>query len=208
MAASALLSPARPLAGTTLSFGVPYQNKRRIPTMRVYCAADEEEEVNDLGVNVALSMLKFYKREISPLLPSSCRYVPTCSQYSMQAYKKYGVAKGTILTAWRLCRCNPLGVRLYIRKDSIAYCLPMQLSQARVFRSSTAPDKGNLFVYSSIDSCHVEKLMALTRKNKQAMLQLEQSKGYIRHCRGNADSENWTCATHVEWAKRMRLFQP
>uniref|UniRef100_A0A453HT53 Membrane protein insertion efficiency factor YidD n=2 Tax=Triticinae TaxID=1648030 RepID=A0A453HT53_AEGTS len=55
-------------------------------------------------------MLKFYKREISPLLPSSCRYVPTCSEYSMQAYKRYGVAKGTILTAWRLCRCNPLGI--------------------------------------------------------------------------------------------------
>ncbi|XP_031485919.1 uncharacterized protein LOC116254584 isoform X4 [Nymphaea colorata] len=47
--------------------------------------------------------------EISPLLPSSCRYVPTCSEYSMAAYKKYGVIKGTILTAWRLCRCNPLG---------------------------------------------------------------------------------------------------
>uniref|UniRef100_J3NAH7 Uncharacterized protein n=1 Tax=Oryza brachyantha TaxID=4533 RepID=J3NAH7_ORYBR len=43
-------------------FGVPYQNNRRIPTMRVYCTADEEvEEVSDLGVNVALSMLKFYK---------------------------------------------------------------------------------------------------------------------------------------------------
>ncbi|XP_058099297.1 UPF0161 protein At3g09310 isoform X2 [Magnolia sinica] len=68
----------------------------------------QDEEV-DLGVRAALSMLKFYKREISPLLPSSCRYVPTCSEYSMQAYKKYGVAKGTILTAWRLCRCNPLG---------------------------------------------------------------------------------------------------
>ncbi|BAF08396.1 UPF0161 protein At3g09310 isoform X3 [Oryza sativa Japonica Group] len=92
MAVSALLPPiaaAPPLAGSTLSFGVPYQNKRRILTMRVYCAADEGE--------------------ISPLLPSSCRYVPTCSEYSMQAYKKYGVAKGTILTAWRLCRCNPLG---------------------------------------------------------------------------------------------------
>ncbi|GJN05194.1 hypothetical protein PR202_ga22803 [Eleusine coracana subsp. coracana] len=62
-----------------------------------------------MGVNVALSMLKFYKREISPLLPSSCLYVPTCSEYSMQAYKRYGVVKGTILTAWRLCRCNPLG---------------------------------------------------------------------------------------------------
>ncbi|KAI3916649.1 hypothetical protein MKW98_026391 [Papaver atlanticum] len=71
---------------------------------------EEEEEVEkSLGVKAALSMLKFYKREISPIMPNSCRYVPTCSEYSMEAYKKYGVAKGTILTAWRLCRCNPLG---------------------------------------------------------------------------------------------------
>lgn len=70
---------------------------------------DSDDEVNNLGVKAALSMLKFYKREISPLLPNSCRFVPTCSEYSMTAYKKYGVAKGTILTAWRLCRCNPLG---------------------------------------------------------------------------------------------------
>ncbi|CAN6471765.1 unnamed protein product [Victoria cruziana] len=69
-------------------------------------SADEQEE--DLGVKAALSLLRFYKREISPLLPSSCRYVPTCSEYSMEAYKKYGVIKGTILTAWRICRCNPL----------------------------------------------------------------------------------------------------
>ncbi|XP_072955259.1 UPF0161 protein At3g09310 isoform X1 [Typha angustifolia] len=69
----------------------------------------KEEEVTDAGVKVALSMLKFYRREISPLLPSSCRYVPTCSEYSMLAYRRYGVMKGTILTAWRLCRCNPLG---------------------------------------------------------------------------------------------------
>ncbi|KNA20420.1 hypothetical protein SOVF_052590 [Spinacia oleracea] len=71
---------------------------------------DEEEEVQQsTGVKAALSMLNFYKREISPLMPKSCRYVPSCSEYSMIAYKKYGVAKGTILTAWRLCRCNPLG---------------------------------------------------------------------------------------------------
>ncbi|KMZ57199.1 hypothetical protein ZOSMA_88G00200 [Zostera marina] len=68
-----------------------------------------EATEDDLGVKAALSMLRFYKREISPLLPSSCRYVPTCSEYSMEAYRKYGVTKGTILTAWRLCRCNPLG---------------------------------------------------------------------------------------------------
>ncbi|KAI3988437.1 hypothetical protein MKX01_026251 [Papaver californicum] len=71
---------------------------------------EEEEEVEkSLGVKEALSMLKFYKREISPIMPNSCQYVPTCSEYSMEAYKKYGVAKGIILTAWRLCLCNPLG---------------------------------------------------------------------------------------------------
>lgn len=48
--------------------------------------------------------------EISPLIPGSCRFVPTCSEYGMQAFKKYGVVKGAILTAWRLSRCNPLGV--------------------------------------------------------------------------------------------------
>ncbi|GAB4833820.1 hypothetical protein Ancab_032068 [Ancistrocladus abbreviatus] len=70
----------------------------------------EEDQVNSsIGVKAALSMLNFYKREISPLMPRSCRYVPTCSEYSMIAYKKYGFVKGTILTAWRLCRCNPLG---------------------------------------------------------------------------------------------------
>ncbi|XP_044494924.1 UPF0161 protein At3g09310 [Mangifera indica] len=68
-----------------------------------------DNEVDNVGVKAALSMLRFYKREISPILPKSCRYVPTCSEYSMQAYKKYGVVKGSILTAWRLCRCNPLG---------------------------------------------------------------------------------------------------
>ncbi|GMH26460.1 hypothetical protein Nepgr_028303 [Nepenthes gracilis] len=69
----------------------------------------EDDKVNNIGVQAALSILSFYKREISPLLPRSCRYVPTCSEYSMIAYKKYGFVKGSILTAWRLCRCNPLG---------------------------------------------------------------------------------------------------
>ncbi|KAI5072696.1 hypothetical protein GOP47_0012802 [Adiantum capillus-veneris] len=50
-----------------------------------------------------------FSGQISPFLPSSCRFIPTCSEYSMQAYKKYGVLKGTILTAWRLLKCNPLG---------------------------------------------------------------------------------------------------
>mmetsp|Transcript_6293 Transcript_6293/g.13852 ORF Transcript_6293/g.13852 Transcript_6293/m.13852 type:complete len:222 (-) Transcript_6293:472-1137(-) len=60
-------------------------------------------------VKVALAMLRFYKAGISPLLPSSCRYLPTCSEYSMDSYRKFGVWKGTVLTAWRLLRCNPWG---------------------------------------------------------------------------------------------------
>ncbi|XP_076899872.1 UPF0161 protein At3g09310-like [Bidens hawaiensis] len=83
-----------------------------------FCLPDNEldkgstsqgDDNEDFGVKVALTMLRFYKNEISPLLPKSCRYVPTCSEYSMIAYKKYGVVKGSILTAWRICRCNPLG---------------------------------------------------------------------------------------------------
>ncbi|KAK6943652.1 putative membrane protein insertion efficiency factor [Dillenia turbinata] len=60
------------------------------------------------GFNLVLIDLDL-KREISPLLPKSCRYVPTCSEYSMQAFEKHGIVRGTGLTAWRLCRCNPLG---------------------------------------------------------------------------------------------------
>ncbi len=54
-------------------------------------------------------MLRFYKRGLSPLMPSVCRYLPTCSSYAMDAYTKYGVGRGTVLTAWRLLRCNPWG---------------------------------------------------------------------------------------------------
>ncbi|XP_002530986.2 UPF0161 protein At3g09310 [Ricinus communis] len=91
----------------------PKHRSRRLVVNKLDTSSNQnnqqDEEVNNLGVKAALSMLKFYKREISPLLPNSCRYVPTCSEYSMIAYKKYGVVKGTVLTAWRLCRCNPLG---------------------------------------------------------------------------------------------------
>ena len=65
------------------------------------------------GVRAALVALKFYKAAISPLLPASCRFLPTCSEYSMQAYRRFGVCRGTALTAWRLARCNPWGGRGY-----------------------------------------------------------------------------------------------
>ncbi|NPB03792.1 MAG: membrane protein insertion efficiency factor YidD [Thermotogae bacterium] len=52
-------------------------------------------------------LLKFYRRYISPLKPPTCRYVPTCSEYSIRALQKYGLLKGGIKSVWRVLRCNP-----------------------------------------------------------------------------------------------------
>jgi len=51
--------------------------------------------------------LRFYKRWISPMLPSACRYHPTCSEYMLNAVEKYGVLKGVGLGIGRLLRCHP-----------------------------------------------------------------------------------------------------
>ncbi|MGN0367169.1 MAG: membrane protein insertion efficiency factor YidD [Wujia sp.] len=55
-----------------------------------------------------VKMIQFYKKNISPYKPyGCCKYYPTCSQYAIQAYEKYGTVKGTALTAKRILRCNP-----------------------------------------------------------------------------------------------------
>ncbi|MBO8138522.1 MAG: membrane protein insertion efficiency factor YidD [Desulfotomaculum sp.] len=51
--------------------------------------------------------LIIYQKVISPLKPRSCRFYPTCSEYSIQAVKKYGVIKGLWLTIKRLSKCHP-----------------------------------------------------------------------------------------------------
>lgn len=53
-------------------------------------------------------MIRFYRRNISPLTPPSCRYIPTCSQYALEAIEKYGALKGGWLALRRILRCNPL----------------------------------------------------------------------------------------------------
>ncbi len=56
---------------------------------------------------VALALIRFYKRFISPVLPPSCIYEPTCSVYTYQAIEKYGVFKGGWLGIKRISRCHP-----------------------------------------------------------------------------------------------------
>jgi putative membrane protein insertion efficiency factor len=58
--------------------------------------------------SVALWVLRIYKRWISPAFPPSCRYLPTCSEYAMEAVERYGVLRGGAMAAWRLLRCHPL----------------------------------------------------------------------------------------------------
>ena len=54
-----------------------------------------------------LSAIRFYRRAVSPLFPPRCRYIPTCSQYALEAVEKYGAAKGGWLAFKRLMRCHP-----------------------------------------------------------------------------------------------------
>ncbi|HEV2911986.1 MAG TPA: membrane protein insertion efficiency factor YidD [Pyrinomonadaceae bacterium] len=56
---------------------------------------------------VLITLLKFYKAAISPLLPPSCRFVPTCSEYARQAIERHGAWRGTWMGARRILRCHP-----------------------------------------------------------------------------------------------------
>jgi uncharacterized protein len=56
---------------------------------------------------LALGAIRFYQRFISPALPPSCRYTPTCSQYTYEAIEIHGVIRGTWLGMRRISRCHP-----------------------------------------------------------------------------------------------------
>ena len=56
---------------------------------------------------VVIAALRFYKLFLSPLVPSACRYRPTCSEYMLEAVDKYGVRRGVWMGMLRLLRCHP-----------------------------------------------------------------------------------------------------
>lgn len=58
-------------------------------------------------VKVFILLIRLYRRFISPLFPSCCRFTPTCSAYAIEALRKYGLLKGTFLAVKRILRCNP-----------------------------------------------------------------------------------------------------
>ncbi|MEW6409620.1 MAG: membrane protein insertion efficiency factor YidD [Nitrospirota bacterium] len=56
---------------------------------------------------IALFLIRLYKNYLSPFLPPSCRFTPSCSEYSFEAIEKYGIIKGTWMSIKRLLRCHP-----------------------------------------------------------------------------------------------------
>lgn len=56
---------------------------------------------------VILFLIRFYRKHISPAFPPSCRFIPTCSQYALEAVEKYGALKGSWMAVKRILRCNP-----------------------------------------------------------------------------------------------------
>ena len=56
---------------------------------------------------VLLALIRFYRSAISPHTAPRCKYIPTCSQYGLEAIERFGVLKGLGLTVWRVLRCNP-----------------------------------------------------------------------------------------------------
>ena len=58
---------------------------------------------------ILIILIRFYQRFISPLTPPACRFVPSCSQYTVEAIQKHGPMKGLWLAIKRICRCHPWG---------------------------------------------------------------------------------------------------
>lgn len=69
----------------------------------------ERMKIRKLGERTLILPIRFYQACISPMFPASCRYVPSCSQYAIEAIKIHGALKGGLLAAKRIGRCHPWG---------------------------------------------------------------------------------------------------
>ncbi|MCR5081058.1 MAG: membrane protein insertion efficiency factor YidD [Treponema sp.] len=63
--------------------------------------------IRNFIVKFFIVLIRFYQICISPLFPPSCRFTPTCSNYALEAFRKYGPFKGLYLSVKRILRCNP-----------------------------------------------------------------------------------------------------
>lgn len=57
--------------------------------------------------SICMGAIRFYRKRLSPLKPSCCRFVPSCSEYALTAVERYGTVKGSLMAAKRIARCQP-----------------------------------------------------------------------------------------------------
>lgn len=69
--------------------------------------------MNRLAKVTVLQLVRGYKWLLSPLLPPACRYLPTCSEYAIEAVERYGALRGLGMAAWRILRCHPFAASGY-----------------------------------------------------------------------------------------------
>ncbi len=68
-----------------------------------------KKTISIIPKKICIGLIKVYQLGISPILPASCRFVPTCSEYGIIALKRFGFIKGLYLTVRRILRCRPGG---------------------------------------------------------------------------------------------------
>ena len=81
---------------------------------------------------VVVQLLRAYKWAISPMLAPACRYVPTCSEYALEAVERYGAWRGIVMAGMRVCRCHPFargGYDPVVKKQS---SLPVEVRDTHV----------------------------------------------------------------------------
>ena len=86
--------------------------------LKASCAEHREMKkliqiIRNVLIWIAIIPIRIYQYIISPLLPTSCRHVPSCSQYAIEALKVHGIFRGTYLAANRILRCHPWGSHGY-----------------------------------------------------------------------------------------------
>ena len=78
------------------------------PIFGTCCKISLENEKSNIFRRYIECFIKLYRYWVSPFLPASCRFYPTCSAYALESYQTLGLWRGTYLSLWRILKCNPL----------------------------------------------------------------------------------------------------
>lgn len=81
---------------------------------------------------ILLFLIGFYRKHISPQTPPSCRFIPTCSEYAYLAVERFGPAKGSLLAAKRLAKCQPFHRQKTIEYDPVPEIDPPSIRRRKI----------------------------------------------------------------------------